>query len=182
MTRADGTRLAGYLTPFAQGGTDFEGTYGVGLTSRPQVGDVIEIPTPKGLAYAQYTHKHRNYGELLRVFRGFHELRPEQFDDLVRAEPQFSTCFPLGPACAKRLVRIVASELISVAHKDFPTFRAAVMGKDGAWGTWWLWDGEKEWPVGKLSPGMELLPLRGIIDDTLLVERIVNGWRHEHDA
>lgn len=149
---------------------------------RPQVGDVIEIPTPKGLAYAQYTHKHKNYGALLRVFPGFRESRPDGFHGLVQAEPQFSTFFPLGAACARELVQVVASEPISVALKDFPTFRAGVMGKDGVWGTWWLWDGEREWPVGKLSPGMEFLPLRGTINDTLLVERLVNGWRHENDA
>ena len=26
---------------------------------RPRIGDVVEIVTPKGLAYAQYTHNHK---------------------------------------------------------------------------------------------------------------------------
>jgi len=47
------------------------------------------------------------------------------------------------------------------------------------WGPWWLWDGEKEWKIGELQPGMNALPPRAIINDTLLVERIVSAWRHE---
>jgi hypothetical protein len=44
------------------------------------------------------------------------------------------------------------------ALRVFPTFRTSVKGKDGAWGPLWLWDGEREWQVGRLKPGMETLP------------------------
>lgn len=147
---------------------------------RPQIGDVIEIPTPQGLAYAQFTHKHPSYGALLRIMPGLFNSRPGSFSNLVPSEPQFSTFFPLGAACSRGIVRIVANESISTPLRAFPTFRASVKGKDGVWGAWWLWDGDKEWKIGELKPGMEALPPRGVINDTLLVERIVGGWRHEH--
>jgi len=149
----------------------------------PQIGDVIEIPTPKGLAYAQFTHRHDappKYGALLRVFPGIFESRPDAFDALVRLEPQFSTFFPLEQACKRGIVRVIASEPICATLREFPTFRASEKGKDGSWGPWWLWDGEREWQIGGLKPGMEVLPPRGVINDTLLVERIVGRWRHEH--
>ena len=150
--------------------------------ARPQLGDVIEVQTPIGLAYAQFTHKHPTYGALLRVLAGTFNARPETFTDVVLLEPQFSTFFPLGSACRHGIVRVVANEAICPALRDFPTFRTSTKGKDGVWGPWWLWDGEREWQVGTLRPGMEALPPRGVINDALLVERITGKWRHEHWA
>lgn len=146
---------------------------------RPKLGDIVEISTTKGLAYAQVTHKHPMYGVLLRVMAGLHISRPESFSALRQAEPQFSTFFPLAAACNHGLARIVVNEPISEHLREFPTFRTSAKGKDGVWGPWWLWDGEREWKVGDLKPGMEALPPRGTINDTLLVERIVSGWRHK---
>ncbi len=28
---------------------------------RPRLGDIIEVPTPSGFAYAHFTHKHEQY-------------------------------------------------------------------------------------------------------------------------
>ena len=146
---------------------------------RPQIGDVIEIPTPKGLAYAQFTHKHSTHGALLRVMPGLYSPRPECFSELMLAAPQFSTFFPLGAACNRGIVQVVANETITAPLSVFPTFRNSIKGQDGAWGPWWLWDGEHEWKIGELKPGMEVLPPQVVINDTLLIERIVSGWRHE---
>lgn len=109
---------------------------------------------------------------------GFYTSQPATFSGLCLAEPQFSTFFPLGAACSRGLVRVVANEPIAQHLREFPTFRASVKGQDGVWGPWWLWDGDKEWKVGELKPGMETLPPREVINDTLLFERIVSGWRH----
>ena len=60
---------------------------------RPRLGDVIEIETPKGLAYAQYTHEHRDpprYGSLLRILPGIYSQRPSDFAALVAEEERFS--------------------------------------------------------------------------------------------
>ena len=48
---------------------------------RKKIGDVIEIPTSKGLAYVQYTHYHQAppvYGSLIRVLKGFYKARPSE--------------------------------------------------------------------------------------------------------
>ena len=37
--------------------------------ARLKIGDIVEIETSKGNVYAQYTHKHKQYGALLRVFK-----------------------------------------------------------------------------------------------------------------
>lgn len=151
---------------------------------RPRIADVIEIPTPKGLAYAHYTHKHEappRYGSLLRVFSGFHQERPSEFSAMVLQPPQFMTFFPLGAACNRGIVRIAGSEPVPSHAQAWPVFRNAMMGPNGhIVSDWWLWDGEKEWKIGKLAKGMEHYPPHGTINDTILIERIVNGWRHEN--
>ena len=150
---------------------------------RPKIGDVIEIPTVSGLAYAHYTHKHTHppkYGALLNILPGIHKSRPNDFSKVVLQKPQFITFFPLNAACNRGIVNIVASEEIPEHAQAFPTFRSCIKSTNGN-GPWWLWDGKTEWQVGKLERGMESLPLRGILNDKLLVERIISGWHHELD-
>jgi hypothetical protein len=148
--------------------------------SRPRIGDVIEVHTSKGLAYVHYTHKHGQYGALLRVLPNFYRERPKNFSEIVDVEPQFMTFFPLGAACSRRIVHIVGNVPVPERAQIFPTFRTGIPNKEGKVESWWLWDGEKGWKIGALKPGMERFPLRGIWNDTLLVQRIEEGWRHEH--
>ena len=145
---------------------------------RPQIGDVLEVRTPSGLAYAHYTHMHDRYGALLRVMPGVYLSRPIDFAACVSSTPQFMTFFPVGAASNRRLMSVVAHEAIPHSARSFPTFRTRAT-KNGAW---WLWDGENEWHIGALRPGMEQFPIRGVWNDTLLIKRIVEGWRHEHDV
>ena len=145
---------------------------------RPKIGDVIEIKTPNGLAYAQFTHKHDappKYGALLRVFSKLHKTRPSDFREMIESEPQFLTFFPLGSACNKGIVKIVSNEDVPLKARKFPIFRAGAVNQEGQVETWWLWDGDKEWKVGKLKPGMEKFPIRGVWNDTILIQRIVEG-------
>lgn len=99
--------------------------------SSPRLGDVIEISTPEGLAFAQFTHKHARYGALLNVLPGTFAERPDSFQALLDEQPQFTTFFPLSAACAKGIVRIAGNEQIPTSEDVFPTFRTAVRAKDG---------------------------------------------------
>jgi hypothetical protein len=148
---------------------------------RPQLGDVIEIPTPSGFAYAQFTHKHPRYGALIRVLPGLFLERPSEFAQIVEEMELFVAFFPLGPACNREIVKVVAEEKIPSRSSKFPTFRTGVRTQDGEVHCWWLWDGESEWMIGKLKPEQHLLPIRGIWNDTLLIERILAGWRPEFE-
>ena len=56
------------------------------MAARLKIGDIVEIKTGKGLAYAHYTHKHKQYGALLRVFRKFYGVRPSDFTELVKKQ------------------------------------------------------------------------------------------------
>ena len=146
------------------------------MSKRARIGDIVEIPLPdSGVGYAQYTHKHRQYGALLRVF----QVR-EKIDDITEVfnmRHQFTTFFPLGAALDREIVRIAGNLPIKDELKMFPLFRTGVPDKSGVVETWWLWDGENEKRIGKLSPEQMGLPIRGVINDSLLIERICSGWQ-----
>jgi hypothetical protein len=141
---------------------------------RPQIGDVIEIETPRGLAYAQYTHEHRDpprYGSLLRVLPGLYEMRPAEFATLVAEDERFWVFFPLRAATRRQIARIVANESVPEAKRPFPVFRA----RNGVGASWWMWDGKREWRARR---GDTWTPraLSSVWNDTLLIERIADGW------
>jgi len=145
------------------------------MSERPKLGDIVEIPLPEnGAGYAQYTHKHKRYGALLRVFQVREKMK--SITVLSKAPHQFTTFFPLGAAVNRGIVSIVGNLPIRDEFKTFPTFRAGVANESGVVEVWWLWDGENEERVGKLSSEQMKYPIRGVINDTLLIERICEGW------
>jgi hypothetical protein len=142
-----------------------------------KIGDVIEIKTTKGLAYALYTHKHKQYGALLRVFRQTYASRPSDLPEVVADSVMFSCFFPLSAAVDQDIVSIVGNVEVPNVLTPFPTFRAGVVDpKTQKVAVWWLWDGENEWKIGDLTQEQRKLPIRGVWNDTLLVERIEAGW------
>jgi hypothetical protein len=144
---------------------------------RPRLGDIIEIVTSKGLGYAQYSHKNLEFGSLLRVFVPIFRERPTDFSALIASEPGFLTFFPLGAAVNRGLVTVAAHAVLPLEAQTFPLFRCGFENPmTGKIDCWWLWDGEKEWRVGTLLTDQYRLPLREIINDTLLIERIETGW------
>lgn len=147
-----------------------------------KIGDVVEISTSKGFAYAQYTHKHKQYGALLRVFGSIYNNRLADIKDLVNEKPIFSCFFPLSAAVDQQIVSIVGNEEVPVDTQNFPIFRAGIINQaTKKVDVWWLWDGEKEWKIGDLDSEQRKLPIRGIWNDTLLIERIESNWTPETD-
>lgn len=150
--------------------------------ARPKIGDVVEIDTGRGLAYAHYSHQHSMYGALLRVFADLKTKRPADLAALVAGKPTFQTFFPLAAALKRGIVSIAGNVPLSEQAKQFPSFRAGVVDPaTGRVGVWWLWDGKNEVRVGSLTPELRQLPIRGVWNDTLLKERILSGWTPEND-
>jgi hypothetical protein len=148
--------------------------------SRPKIGDVMEIPTTKGLAYAQYTHQHTQFGGLIRVFDAIFESRPRDFSELVQGPVRFSTFFPVVAAIKRQIFKIVAHEKVAHHNQAFPVFRDGLEDpQTKKVAVWWFWDGQKEWRVGELTPQQRKMPLRGVWNDTMLISRIEKGWRPE---
>src|SRR5258708_1271461 len=140
---------------------------------RVRVGDVLEVTMPKGLAYFQYTHQHPTHGGLIRVLNGLFDERPSNIRALVNDQERFVIFFPVRAAASRGLISIVAHEDIPLRAQAFPLFKA------GDPGNWWLWDGQREWRVGKLTSDQRKLPVRETWNLTMLVTRIAQGWAPE---
>ncbi len=152
------------------------------MAKKCKIGDIIEIPTPSGLAYAQFTHLHPRYNALLRVFHGKFDSRPSDLSTLAKSGEKFATFFPLQAALNKGIFSVVANLPVPPAASAFPLFRTGIEDiQTRKVKVWWFWDGEKEWKVGDITPEQRKLPLRGIWNDTLLIERIDADWTPETD-
>ena len=149
---------------------------------RLKIGDIVEIGTPQGMAYAVLTHKHAQYGALIRVLGKIHEDRPSDASEILVHDVQFSCFFPLGAAVARKIVSVVGTVQLPAELATFPVFRTGVV--DPATGkvrVWWFWDGTTEWAVGELTTEQRQVPIRGVWNDALLVERLLAGWTAESD-
>jgi len=155
------------------------------MAQKIRIGDVIEILTKRGLAYAQYTHEFSmppRWGSLIKVLQGFYAVRPSNFDDVVRTTTQFKIFFPLQDAINKKLVTTVANEPVPAEDKKFPIFRTGLPNPEN-WKVevWWFWDGEKEWKVGEITEEQKKLPIRGVVNYTRLLEMIESDWLPQTD-
>jgi hypothetical protein len=150
--------------------------------TRLRPGDVIEIPTTIGFAYALYTHKNALMGTLLRVLPGVYEERPQEFDSLITAPDRFLVFYPLVRGIKLGLVSVATHADVPPQKKSFPVFRTGVP-VDGQIEDWWLWDGDDDLYVGAWRDDLEQYPMRhGIVSDPLLKAWVVSGAPTEHDV
>ena len=140
------------------------------MAKKVRIGDIIETPTANGLAYAQFSNTHARYGALLRVLPGFSKVRPSDLFALVHQPEAFVAFFPLQAAVNQSLFELVGNAPVPDFAKPFPLFRTGVVDPSTRKvRDWWLWDGEKEWKVGEITAEQRKFPLRGIVNDTLLI-------------
>ncbi|WP_304589925.1 hypothetical protein [Burkholderia anthina] len=145
-------------------------------------GDIFSIKTSKGNAYFQFVDKLPVMGSLIRVLPGTHVEQPSDWDALVSSESNFWIFFPVAAAKKQGIVEKVAHCPLPEHAKKPPVFRAGVADPStGKVETWWFWDGEKEWRVGAITEEQRKLPIRGSWNDTLLIQRIEEGWLPEND-
>jgi hypothetical protein len=114
---------------------------------------------------------------------GIYSERPANLSVVVRQKELFSTFFPLKAELERKqsVFEIVANEPIPEWAAAFPVFRNGLPDRDGRIRDWWLWDGDKEWKVGTLTPEQtRMYPGLGIADDSALIQMIENGWTDWH--
>jgi len=155
------------------------------MAQKIRIGDIIEIPTKKGLVYAQYTHEHSeppHYGSLIRICSGFYNERPKDFSIIAKSDTLFHIFVPLQASVNANLVEIVSNETIPTKAKKIPVFRGGLIEpKINKVLTWWFWDGKKEWKVGEITKEQRKIPILSIVTVPCLVEKIESGWTPETD-
>jgi hypothetical protein len=151
------------------------------MPKQARIGDVVEIPTQRGLAYGHYALRHQQMGALLRILPGFFPERPTDFCELVKQPPRFVTFFPVGAAIHRGIFEVVANIAVPESAQTLPLFKACGhIDRQGRVRDWWLWDGERERRIGRrLCREHRPLPFREIINDTLLIERLEEEWTPE---
>ena len=126
---------------------------------RKKIGDVIEIPTSRGLAYVQYTHEHTGppvYGSLIRILEKFYQKRPsiEELQKSVEKAHRFQTFCPVHHGVNVGDWERVGNFPVPAFAQEFPIFKSMKFlfkKPSPEEANWYLWNGEKSWHIGNLS-------------------------------
>ena len=103
---------------------------------RAKPGQVLEIATPRGFAYAQYASRHPEYGDIIRVLPGLFAKRPDDLSKLALEHAYFAF-YPAGAALARRFVVPVTIEPIPAGlDKPRRIRRPGATTKEGRLLTW----------------------------------------------
>ena len=94
----------------------------------------------------------------------------------------FVTFFPLGAAVRRKIFKIIGNQPVPEFAQKFPIFKSSLAPKTYKPVIWYLWDGEREWRVDRLSEEEKKYPTRGICNDTALIQLIEEGYVPEHDT
>jgi hypothetical protein len=155
------------------------------MAQKVQIGDILEVPTKKGLAYVQFSHYHEpppHMGAVIRVLPGLFLERPKDFQSLASQKELYYTLFPVKAAVNRNIFSIAGHAAVPLHAKDFPVLRSAQIDpKTGKYcNNWWLWDGTKSWRVDTLTDEQLDLSFKTGWNDIALIERIESGWTPRH--
>jgi hypothetical protein len=145
------------------------------------IGDILEISTQRGLAYAQLTHNHPDWGALLWIAPGLWEQRPADVVTLVDAADGFFSFVPLSELVKTGRAQVVGHSDVAESRAQFPLFRDyRQTDREGRARGHRFWDGSRTWHVGdQLTPEQLRLPLRILPSPDLFIKRLEDGWRPE---
>lgn len=151
---------------------------------RLKFGDILEVETKHGLAYIQYVHRNEMMGWLVRGIEGFYDTRPPDLEELTGQPDLFLTFIYLYADVKDGHLTYVGPAQVPDHLKEFPLFRCSLRQLTGEFISWWLWDGDDEWEVGKtLTPEQQKLPLHtGIWTFGLLQALLEKQWRPGPDT
>lgn len=145
------------------------------------VGDVVEVSTPKGLAYAQCSQDHPRYGHLVRILPGFYKKRPLDLQRLIDQKESLLVFFQSHAAVRIGLFRIVARCPVPDSIKRLRVFRTGFQDQfTKVVKQWWLWDGQGEHRLDPLS-NSQAVPIPEVWLPGLLIEDIESGWIPDED-
>jgi hypothetical protein len=144
---------------------------------RLKLGDIFELPVRNGLAYLQYVYRDSSLGELICVLPGIYENSQIKFNDIVIQEGGFLVFFPLSAATKSGIVAKIGNYSDTSAFTK-PSFMRDPIVENGSITGWHIvnTDTWERTLVTSLSAQQKLLSPWGIWNDTLLREKIDEGW------
>ena len=148
----------------------------------PKIGDVVEIATPNGFGYVQFTHFDPVHLDLVRVLDGTLMERPDAdaLAKLTAGPTAFHAFVILQDAVKHGEATVVGSYPIPSHARKFPVFRDGLPNPSTRKvDDWVLWDGKRRRPVGPITDEQRKLPLLRVLPVSTLGARIAKGWRPE---
>ena len=141
------------------------------------------MPLSNGLAYAQYTHWHDEYGYLMRVLSGVYRSRLD-ISSLAAKKQQYFTFVAAQYGVNKGILRLAGHEEVPYAARKFPVLRATgPIGNDGRISRWSLWNGRDYQPIeGPLSVSQRRLPILEAADPIALIRDLERHWSPEKEV
>lgn len=116
------------------------------------------------LARGILTHRHQLMGDLVQIYCAGRT-------DEWHGTPDVTVFFPLGAAIRQGLVEKTGVIAVPPHLAEFPVFRSAHHDPaTGAVGSWWCWDGAREWQYDGPSEDIAHLPYWEAVNDTALLE------------
>jgi hypothetical protein len=142
-------------------------------------GDIFEITTTKGYGYFQCVKETPvEESETIRILPGvYQDVNEAKLDTLVNEKELYFISFPLKYALKKECVRYVGNFKVP-ASITVPKYYRDILKIKGKFICWHIVDSEtlQRRSVEKLSEDEKRLSPWGSWNDTLLAERIAEGW------
>lgn len=153
------------------------------------IGDIVEINTPAGLAYVQYTHEAGTNGELVRVLPGLYASRPSDFAALARQKELYFVFYIMNYALRAGQAEVVSNQPVPEWAKAHPLMRHAAAFDDfGAVIRWRIVSAASQLTPQELirtplhtelTPEQKKLSIREIWPHAAMVRELARGWTPE---
>ena len=159
------------------------------MAKKASVGDIVEIKTPGGFAYVQYTHAGGTSGELVRVLPGLYENRPADLAQLAQQKELYFVFYILNYALRADQAEIVSNHPVPEWAKPHPIMRhSAATDETGKTIRWRLISAASRLTLEELqrtpllfqlTPEQEKLSIREIWPHAAMVRELARGWTPE---
>lgn len=147
-----------------------------------QIGDLFAIETPKGKGYFQYVYLNSQDDiELIRVLPGLYAEEPQNMEGLVSQKEVFFVQFPVRAAYRRKIIRLIGHYEVLPGIEVPPKRMRTTHVIRGEFICWHIVDYETLQRVSakELTEEQKKLSPWGIWNDTLLIEKMVEGWTPE---
>jgi len=153
------------------------------------IGDIVEISTPAGLGYVQYTHDGDTEGELVRVLPGLYADRPSDLATLSRQKELYFVFYIMDYAVRAGLTTVVSNQPVPDWAQEPPMMRhPASFPALGRVTRWRIISAASRLTVDELlrtpvvtelTPEQTRLSVREIWPHAAMVKQLARGWTPE---
>ncbi len=159
------------------------------VAQKASIGDIVEIRTPAGLGYVQYTHAAGTDGELVRVLPGLYTKRPSDFAALARQKELYFVFYIMNHALRAGQAEVVSNQSVPEWAKVHPMMRHAAAFDDFRRVIRWriisaasrltLEELQRTPLLAELTPEQKKLSIHEIWPHAAMVKELARGWTPE---